>query len=214
MIRSTRRRPPSFAAARKTVIQAALVLGATAFAACTGRSGDDEPPAPPAPLDLRGTRVMLLPVPAPAPAQIDRELQFWLTDRAPQAEWLLPAELQEVVDRSPGWRIRLDALPPGVVDTGGGDLRVRDPLFGDLRRLAAVTDAGYAVLPLRIRAVADTAIDPEGPTTSALELTAALAEVRSGRVIWFGAVRGEAAPEGDARRAASVAESLARALLH
>jgi hypothetical protein len=156
---------------------------------------------------------MLFPVPAPAPTQIDRELEFWLTDRAPQAEWVLADELRRVVERTPGWRLRLDALPPGIADIGGGNLRVRDPLFGDLRRLAAVTDAGYAVLPLSVAAVADTAASAAGGFATALQLTVALADARSGRVVWLGSVRGEGAADSEARRAASVAEALARALL-
>jgi hypothetical protein len=191
--------------------RAAILLAASIGLAGCASGGGGGIPAPPPPLDLRGATVMLLPVPAPAPAQIDRELGFWLTDRGARTTWLLPDELREVVQRSPGWRVRLDALPPGIADEGGGDLRVRDPLFREILRLAAVTDADYALLPLQV-GVADAAPDLAA-RGAALQLTAALAEVRTGRVLWFGTVRGEPAPEGESYSVASLAEALARALL-
>jgi hypothetical protein len=170
--------------------------------ACSGRGEPDAPaPAP----SLAGARVMLLPARAQAPEQLDSELAFWLVDATPETEWVLPAELQAAVDRAPAWRLRLDALPRAVVDVGGGDRRVRDPLYGALRKLGAVVDADLAVIPLSAAELSDS-------TGVQLALAAALVDIRGGRVLWLETVRGERNPERGAA-VASVAETLARLLV-
>jgi hypothetical protein len=170
--------------------------------ACSGR-GEPEAPAP-AP-SLAGARVMLLPARASAPEQLDSELAFWLVDATPETEWVLPAELQAAVDRAPAWRLRLDALPRAVVDVGGGDRRVRDPLYGALRKLGAVVDADLAVIPLSAAELSDS-------TGVQVALAAALVDIRGGRVLWLETVSGERNPERGAA-VASVAETLARLLV-
>lgn len=197
-----RRRPdhPPAAAAALT-----LVLASALLAACGGGGEPGAPAPPPAPPALAGMTVMLLPAQVGSPAQLDAELAFWLTDRAVYTEWRLPAELQRTVDRSPAWRVRLDALPRRVVDTGGGDLRVVDPLYGTLRRLGAIEDTHAALVPVSVRR----AVVGEEVW---LELTAALVDIRAGRVVWLGTVRGSEAGTEDAA-VASVAEALARALV-
>lgn len=182
-----------------------LVLGlalALAAAAC-GRGGDGTPTPPAATPDLTGARVMLLPARASAPAQLDPELAFWLTDRAAATDWVLPAELQRAVDRSPAWRMNLRALPRPIIDVGGSH-RVGDPLYGALRQLGAVVDARYAVVPL----AAAEAVDSAG---TAMALGVAVVDIRAGRVLWMHTVRTEGNTDRGAA-VASVAEKVARTL--
>lgn len=170
--------------------------------ACGGRGGDDGLTPPPPPPDLSGVRVMLLPVRAPAPEQLDAELAFWLTQRSPTTEWLLPAELQAAADRAPAWRLRLDAIQRPIVEVGAGDRRVRDPLYGALRQLGAVVSSDYALVPVALAEVADSA-------GVQLALVVAVVDIRGGRVIWLHTVRGDGNPAMPGA-VASLAEKVAR----
>lgn len=184
---------------------AAALLTLLALAACggAGRSGDSVAPPPPPP-SLMGYRVMLVPAQAGEPEALEAELAFWLTDRAPGVEWVLPGELRDAVRRAPGSGLDLDA-PRQVVDMGGGDRRITDPLYGDLRRLGAITDATLAVVPLASRQTSDS-------TGVAVELVTAVVAVRAGRVVWMHTVVGE--PASSLQDAvASAAAALARTLI-
>lgn len=191
-------RPAAIGPVGAAALALALILGA-----CGGRSGAEPSPPPPAP-DLSGLRVMVLPVRAPAPGQIDAELAYWLTEGSPTTEWLFPDELQAAVDRAPAWRLRLDGLRRTVVDAGRGDRRVVDPLYGALRQLGAVVDADYAVVPVT------TAVLAAGGGT-AVGITAAIVDIRGGRVLWLHTLTGDPAPDV-AAAAASAAGKLARLL--
>jgi hypothetical protein len=147
---------------------------------------------------------MLLPARAPAPEPLDAELAFWLTDRSPTTEWLLPEELQRAVDRAPAWRVRLENLQRPIVTVGRGDRRVGDPLYGVLRQLGAVVDATYAVVPI-------SAVETPDSAGTALRLPVAVVDIRGGRVLWLHTVVGNG--NSDPRGAvASVAEAVARTL--
>ncbi|HSH45184.1 MAG TPA: hypothetical protein VK966_04985, partial [Longimicrobiales bacterium] len=176
------------------------------LAGCGGgaTAGGSEAPGPPPPaVDLTGTVVMLLPSQTRTPG-LDAELGFWLGEAGARTEWVGPAELQAIVDRSPGWRVQLDALPSGIAEVNGSR-RVQEPLFSHLRRLGAMVDTRLALIPLA-REVSDSA-------GAAVEVTAFLVDVVGGRVAWTGTVRGNAAPPGDPPSVASAAEALARALV-
>lgn len=182
-----------------------LALGLVLAAACGGRGDDSEPAPPPPPPDLAGVRIMLLPVRAPAPPRLNAELAFWLQDRTPATDWVRPDELQRVADRTPAWRLRLDALQRPVMDMGRGDRRVRDPLYGALRQLGAVVDSDYALVPLGVMESTDTA-------GVALSMAVAVVQIRGGRVLWMHTARGERHPERGTA-IASVAEAVARSLM-
>lgn len=189
---------------RWTIPTGALLLGLVLTAACGGRGGDDGPTPPPPPPDLTGVRIMLLPAQAPAPGQLDAELAFWLADRTPTTDWVLPETLQRAADRAPAWRMRLDALQRPVAELGGGDRRVRDPLYAALRQLGALVDSDYALVPIR-------AVEGADSTGVRVDLAMAVVEVRGGRVVWLHTVRGEGNPTVDAA-VASAAEAVARTL--
>lgn len=180
-----------------------LALACGALIAC-GKADDGAPEPPPPPLDLAGARVMLLPARPGAPPELDRELVFWLTDRAPGTDWIRPDEIERTVAANPASNFDLRG-PRRVVDVGGGELRVRDPLYGDLRRLGAILDAPLALVPIGTRASTDSL----GVT---VRLTAVLVSIRGGRVLWMHTVHG--GPTRTAANAvAGAAETLARTLI-
>jgi hypothetical protein len=187
--------------AGSTLVVPVLLL---ALSAC-GRTG----PATPAPLNLDGQRVMLLPARAVDLATLDAELAFWLADRAPATEWLLPHQLQRVVDREPIWRVRLDAMPRTIAGLRTSSPYLEDPAYGLLRQLGAVVDATLALMPVSVRQV-------DGPLgegmAHAVELTIALVDVRGGQVLWLQTVRGEARAGQERALATALAEALARAM--
>jgi hypothetical protein len=181
-----------------------VALVAVALAACGGGRQAFEPGPPPPIPDLSGIRVMLLPVRAPAPGQIDAELAFWLGSQMPTTEWILPEELQRTLDRAPAWRVQLDGMARRIGDTGGDNLRILDPLYGTLRQLGAITNADYALVPVRAR----TGQDSVG---TVVRLTMAVVGIRGGRVLWLHTIDGDGAADV-AAASASAAERLARML--
>ena len=81
--------------------------------------------------------------------------------------------------------------------------RLGDPLFGTLVRLGGLTGAEVALLPVELR------WREEGSYT----LSAALVDVRSGRVAWYGVVEGLPGEMDDPGAVASATEALSRVLL-
>ena len=185
-------------------------LAATVVLGCGG-GASVEPGVPPTygflP-DLRGTSVMVFPVQlADSPearASMDREVEFAVSEAG--LDWLLPEALERAGRRSPGLDIQTTDLPVGVF-LRQEVKRIGEPLFGYLIRLGGLTGGPVALIP-----VAST----EAPATDTGQVewtvAAALIDVRSGRVIWYGSVVGEPGPPGSPRVAASAAQALIRRL--
>jgi len=188
---------------RRPVARRVLVLALTlATTACARQpQGADAPP--PAPLDLAGQRIMLMPARAGEPRELDAELLFWLSDRSPGTDWITPAEIRETVASIPS-RFSLDA-PRRIIQAKGEAPRLADPLYGDVRRLAAVLDVQLALVPLGIRVGRDS-------TGVIVELAAALASIHGGRVLWIHTVR-SGPSESVSAGVAGAAETLARTLI-
>lgn len=188
-------------------------LAVVATLAAVGCGGTAEPPAPGAsrglPPDLRGRRVMVLPVQdrGGVPGTVDPELLFQLRDRAPGVEWIPHEEIEERLERSPGLQAEVRGLPVGVFRSAEVR-RIGDPLYGQLRRMAALVDAPVALLPV---AVALRAAGSPGEVVARFQ--AALVDVRTGRVLWFGVEEGRSGPARDAAVLASAVDALARSLL-
>lgn len=212
---ATSRHPRRRARFRLAAAVAALALLALAGACGHRRVAPptvDSPPSPPP--DLGGRSVMVLPAQAAAstPASLatafDHEAAYWLADRAPRVKWTFPPQLEQALAEAPGLGIDVHALAVGQFSR----MRVQsigDPLFGDLRRLGAVADARYALLPTRLVLVPATP-----PATGVtLEVAAALIDTMGGDVLWFGVVRGETGDVQDAAVPATAARALARALI-
>jgi len=158
--------------------------------------------------DLRGRRVMVLPVQQNLGVRgdPDAELAFGLGERSAGVDWVLPAEVQERLARAPGVPTNLRGLPVSPFLQAEVQ-RVGDPLYGDLRRLAALVNAEAALLPIQVALESEAGADPT------VVFWTALIEIRSGRVLWFSVLEGDPAPAGDPRGLASAAEAVTRTML-
>lgn len=161
--------------------------------------------------DLRGVRVMLLPVQdvrgLPRNAAAESEVVFALTDRSDEVDWATPERLRATAQRTPGLDFGLERLPVGVF-LQREVRRIGDPLFGHLRRLGAVENSDLALIPIQVRfrpAV-------EG-RSAAVEIAATLIQARTGRVVWFGIVEGQGSGPDDPAAVARAAQTLAQTLL-
>ncbi len=192
----------------RRIAAAGLVL--LAAAACGG--GSAAPPEPGtvrgAAPDLRGWRVVVLPFQQVlgVPGDPDAELAFVLKDRGRGVSWVFPPEIDEVLARTPNVSARTRGLPVAYFLAAEVN-RVGDPLYGELRRIAALTDGDAVLLPVHA------ALEPGEGGTARVTVTLALIDPRTGRVVWFGYLEGGAYPPGDPRALASAVEEVARRLL-
>lgn len=192
---------------------APVVAAAVVLAACGGPPGTA--PAPTAGSsrgripDLLGATVMVMPVQSLRGVTGDAtaELVDALRARGQGVHWLMPDTLRIALQRSPSLDVPLEQLPVGVFLRAQVN-RLGDPMFGYLRRLNALTGARVALIPVEVRR-GQAAADRRG----ADEYAAALVDAESGRVFWFGIVRGESGEAGSPRSLASAADALARTLL-
>jgi len=205
-----RARVPAARAGRGSSVAGLACLTLWAVAACGGRTA-----APPEPgtvrgvaPDLRGRRVMVLPVQQVLgiAADPDAELAYGLGERGVGVAWVFPAEIDEVLARSPAVQARTRGLPVGDFLMAEVN-RVGDPLYGELRRMAALVDADAVFLPVQAALAAEPGEDPR------VRFWAALLEVRTGRVLWFSILEGQAFPAGDPRGLASAVDEVTRSLL-
>jgi hypothetical protein len=175
--------------------------------------------------DMGGRAVMLLPVqnviplvspPATAdttraPAQLspdvraalEAELGFWLSSQSPRVQWVLPEAVERAVQRSPSIDVRVRDL------TVRDFLRMRltqigDPLYGELRRVAALVDARYALLPIGAVWI------PEQNGGGRIHVALALIDSMGGGVLWSGVAAGTPGSSTDPAVVASAAEAVAR----
>ncbi|MFW6199474.1 MAG: hypothetical protein ACOC8K_02780 [Gemmatimonadota bacterium] len=215
-------RRSSYAIVYRRILAAGLVLGlglGVAVAGCAG--GASSVPTPGTSFggvpNLQGQSVMVLPVQIrqgvpESSVDMDSELRFALEERGASVRWLFPDTLRTITSRNPGIEAPLEGLPVGVFLQGRVE-RIGDPLYGHLRRLGVLASSPVAVIPVRLRyrptpeTVGDQVFDP------AMELTAALIHLQSGRVLWFGIVDGATGGPADQRSLASAADRLARILV-
>lgn len=191
------------------VLAALLVLAA----GCAGRGAEGSAGGTPAPAagyggvpDLAGRSVLLLPAQSVAAGlgNPDPEIAFSVQERAGRVRWVLPTDLRQALSRSPGVQSDPDRLPVGMF-LRAEVRRVGDPLYGDLRRLGALVSAETALIPVAVR---HRVVGSEGE--GVVEISAALIDIRSGRVHWFGAVEGEPGALGAPGPMATAAAALVR----
>jgi hypothetical protein len=197
---------------RLGAVAGAVMVLIVAQGACSKRA---PPPTPETtasapPPSLTGATVMLLPA-QPGPGGsiarepvpgLDAELAFWLAERAPRVSWVFPEEIERILARSPSIEIDLHAL--AVSSFHAAQVRnIGDPLFGDLNRLGALTNSRAALVPVAAGWIGD------GAGSGAVQVSLALIDNRTGRVIWYGVAEGEPGPEGSREVAASAAEAVA-----
>ena len=201
---------------RRTFLLATLALLAVS---CGGKRPVAAPPAPteaPAP-PLTGYAVMVFPTQRGAvpvadataqhfalPAQaLDAEIAYWLPQLAGAVKWILPATIQRVVARSPMLAVDMNNLAVTAFHRAQVK-RIGDPLFGDLRKLAAVLDARIAVIPVAAEYIGPTAAETR------VQIATAVIDALDGTVIWFGVLQGAPGLQGEAA-IASAAQTFARA---
>jgi hypothetical protein len=204
-----RRRHPELSRRPRAVRLLSLAVTLT-LVGCGARSA---PPPEPGTIrgvapDLRGIRVLLLPVQQNLGVRgdLDGELAYALRERSGEVDWITAVEVEEVLARSPAMQARTRGLPVGAFVQAEVQ-RIGDPLFGELRRMAALVDAQAVVIPVQATLEAVPGEDPR------VRLWTALIDVRSGRVPWFAVLEGGAFPTGDPRSIASAVEEVSRSLL-
>jgi hypothetical protein len=196
----------------------AVLAWALVVAACGARP-QRAPPTPttsPAPV-LAGQTVMFFPVQygnvpvAVATLQhfpidkekLDAELAYWLPQQAGNVRWVLPATIQRAISRSPTLGVDITNLAVGSFQRAQVK-RIGDPLFGDLRKLAAVLDARFAVIPVAAEQIGTT------EANARVQVATAVIDALNGTVLWFGVIESDAAARGDAG-VSSAAQTIARA---
>ena len=192
----------SIAAHRVAARVAYLALLAGTLASCGGTPPPSAGQARGFVPSLLGRKVIVFPVQRDLGIGGDAtaEMVFALQGTGSGPEWLLPDELRSTMARSGSLDAPLDNLPVDVFLQAQVD-RIGDPIYG--------------ILPIAIRPgpppVDSTGSVIDGPV--AAEYVAALLDIRTGRVIWFGAEGGLPGAVGDPSRLASAADALARRLV-
>ncbi len=195
---------------RGAVRSAAVLPLALAVLMAGGCASHKGPPGPGesrgAVPDLRGHKVLVLPVQlregVPAGVTPDEELAYAFRARGAGVQWAFPPDVEGALRRSPGLSARQRDLPVGIFLQAEVE-RIGDPLYGEIRRLAALVGADVALIPIELR------YGQEG----AYRITAALLSVATGRVAWLGVRMGATGGVEEPGTLASLAEALARALL-
>ena len=162
------------------------------------------------PPDLRGRRVILLPVQQNfgVRGDVDAEIRFTFTDQGREVEWVFEEEVQEILARSPTMDTRTRGLPVSLFQQAEVE-RVGDPLYGQLRRMAALVQADAILIPI------EASFEPNETIIDSLprvRFTATIIEPRTGRVVWYGVEEGQDFPQSDPRALASAVERLAGTL--
>jgi hypothetical protein len=178
----------------------AALLALAAVVGC-GRRGDELRPAAGFGA-LSGQTVLVLPVQyvqrvpggwaggtansREAARQADVEIAFALGEQGGRANWVTADKQVEAVRRKPWVSVDPRALSADEARRKGAKLRdVKDPLYGEIRVLAALFNSRYAVWPLEVIYEAD-----EEAGSGRLAIRTFLLDVRRGSVLWYGVVRG------------------------
>ncbi len=146
---------------------------------------------------------------------LDAELAYWLQQRAPRTQWVLRPAMEHVLKSTPEWSINLDALAVGQFAYMEVE-RIGEPLFTDLRRLSAMLDARFALVPVGAAWVAGAPGAEKGKKVDGqghVEIAAAIIDTFDGSVLWYGVVAGDASATLDRAAVATAAQALARALV-
>lgn len=112
----------------------------------------------------------------------DSLIAAFLTERAPEVTWALPAELRAAAGKAPGMLANPDQMGTAILRNQFE--RVPDPLRSQMRNLAAVVGGQYALIPASLVFYAE----PDGRGRA--ELTLTIVEVRMAEASWRTVARG------------------------
>ena len=186
----------------------AAALGLALLAACGGKNPGDVPPEklvnrPLITPGLAGQQIAVLPLTlllvdeqmaAVAPFTDRRRALTWgdslvgrsLQDRAPEVNWVLPAELRKLARRSPGVVVDPDQMGQAILRAPS--LKVTpDPLRSELRSLIAVAGGRFVLVPAGVNLERT----PEGLVKASLWLV--IVDARTGLIPFRTLAEGEAA---------------------
>jgi hypothetical protein len=203
-------------------VVAVLLLGGCAKSVAPPPSADGRQQAFP---DIGGRTVMMLPVqsamplmtmpatadpagtpmplPEPARAALEAELAYWLPQAGARVRWVMTEAVERAVRGSPAIDVRVRDLT--VRDFQRSRLQyIGDPLYTELRRVAALMDARGAFLPIGAVWI------PERAGGGRVHLAAAIIDTMGGQVLWQGVVAGTPGALDDPTTVASAAQALAR----
>lgn len=170
---------------------------------------------------LAGREVVLLPVqrvelPTGSAASdagalremLDRELAFALGERGIARGWTMAEGARSIAARNPSMGLDPEQLPlPPSTQLRGGSM-VLEPLAGQLRSLAALAGARYAVVPLML-AASSPAGASQATDSVRVVLHLIVADVRTAQLVWVGDTAPVELPVGSPSLAARVAASFA-----
>lgn len=110
-------------------------------------------------------------------ARADSVVSEGIVSRAPEVNWVPPRELRKMARRSAGYLVDPDQMGQAVL-RGPKILKVPDPLRSSLRSLMAVAGGRLALVPAAI------GFGPEPDGQIRADLSLALADARTGKVVW------------------------------
>ena len=186
----------------------------------TGCGGGPRPPAPGFGM-LAGRTVLVLPVQGVRPSaggwvggarngreaarEADAEIAFALRERGGRATWIVAEEQRDMLRRRPGIEVDPYALATdAMVEEGSKIKRIRDPLYGEVRAIAALFDTRYAVWPMEVL------YQPaEGEGAGRVGIRTLFLDARTGDVLWQGMVYGTPEIVSSAAALASAAQAFA-----
>lgn len=164
---------------------------------------------------MASQRMVVFPVQRPGDyaADAENEMVFALRARDGSSSWVFPDEVRRRLAQSPGLDAPVDALPVDVFLRAEVE-RVGDPLYGMIRRAAAVTNSDRALIPVGVSYRPEVTDDETGEVEeSAVEVLAAVVDVLTGRVLWLGVTTGDADGPDDPGGLPRAMEALAATLL-
>lgn len=109
--------------------------------------------------------------------EADSVIATFLTERAPEMEWILPNQLRAAANRAPSMLPDPDHMGTAVLRAEGLE-RVPDPLISDMRNLTAVVGDRYVAVPASL--VFYHTVEGMGRA----ELTLVIVDVRRNRLVF------------------------------
>lgn len=160
--------------------------------------------------------------------RMNAELQFAFEELGPSADdWHTPGEVTELAARNPTLNVEPRRVAGSLLRAASEGDRIPAPLHGQLRKIAALFDARYLLVPLQVgwepapepggagadSLVADSTAGPKGAearSAGRATLDLAMVDIRRGVLLWRGTVHGQTGPRDSPEILATLAARLAR----